>query len=386
MKIGILTQPLHNNYGGLLQAYALQHTLKKMGHDVWIIDRDYPDMPLWRKCAIIIKNTLLRVTSKSKSNYVFPYLITNQQKEKIAENTSVFIKNNIYPKTEKIKSNKVLQKKIKELQFDCYIIGSDQVWRPSYSPCITNYFLDFVNSRKNIRRIAYAASFGVDYWEFTEKQTKKCIKLINKFDAISVREDSGIFLVKNHFKAEAIQTLDPTLLLNKSDYEELILKNKSDAESINTGNLMIYILDSSPNKTEIVNIIAKYNKYQPFSIMPKNMLTIDTKNKIEECIFPSVTNWIRGFINAEFIVTDSFHGCIFSIIFNKPFIVIGNKERGMTRFNSLLKIFNLEDRLIFTPDELTSDKLTTTIDWNKINNIKSAKKEESIQFLLNNIK
>ncbi|MDR2979034.1 MAG: polysaccharide pyruvyl transferase family protein [Bacteroidales bacterium] len=380
MKIGILTQPLHNNYGGLLQAYALQTVLKRMGHEAWIIDRDYPDTPLWRKSAIVIKNTLRRMIFKS--NYVFPFWITGKQKEKIAENTSAFVANNIYPKTEKIKSNKALRKKIKKWQFECYIVGSDQVWRPLYSPCITNYFLDFVKDKKNTGRIAYAASFGVDYWAFTEKQTKKCAELIKEFDAISVREDTGISLSENYLKTKAIQTLDPTLLLNKSDYEELI----PDTESMNTGNLMVYILDSTPDKTEIVNMVAKNNNLQAFSIMPDHTLSMATKNEIKKCIFPSVTKWIRGFIDAEFVITDSFHGCIFSIIFNKPFIAIGNNERGMTRFTSLLKIFNLEDRLIFTSDELTYDKLTSTVDWDKINKIRSEKKDESIQFLLNNIR
>ena len=120
MKIGILTQPLHNNYGGLLQAYALQSTLKKMGHEVWIIDRDYPNTPLWRKSASVVKYILLRYIFKTKLNTAFPFWMTNKQREKISENTSVFTINNIYPKTEKIKSNNALRKKVKELQFECY--------------------------------------------------------------------------------------------------------------------------------------------------------------------------------------------------------------------------------------------------------------------------
>ncbi len=381
MKIGILTQPLHNNYGGLLQAYALQTILKKMGHEVWIIDRDYSDTPLWRKCVSIIKYILLRFIFRTKPNSTFPFWLTKEKRKKISKNTSIFVTNNIYPKTEKLKSNNALRKKIKELQFEYYVVGSDQVWRPAYSPCITNYFLDFVKNKMNIGRIAYAASFGVDYWEFTKEQTKKCIKLIKKFDAISVREDSGIALVENYLQAKAIQTLDPTLLLDKSDYERLIPNN----ETGNTGNLMVYILDSSESKTKIVNFIAKNNNLQPFSVMPNNMLTVDTKSEIEECVFSPIAKWIRGFIDAEFVITDSFHGCIFSILFNKSFIVIGNNERGMTRFTSLLKTFNLEDRLIFTLDELTSGILTPTIDWSKINKIRSEKKKDSIQFLLNNI-
>jgi exopolysaccharide biosynthesis predicted pyruvyltransferase EpsI len=97
-----------------------------------------------------------------------------------------------------------------------------------------------------------------------------------------------------------------------------------------------------------------------------------------------VEEWIRGFMDAEFVVTDSFHGTVFSIIFNKPFISIANESRGTTRFTSLLKMFNLENRLIFSPEELNLDKVKE-IDWGNVNEILEQDKERAIFFLKRNL-
>jgi len=98
-------------------------------------------------------------------------------------------------------------------------------------------------------------------------------------------------------------------------------------------------------------------------------------------IFPPVTQWLRGFMDAKYVVTDSFHGVAFSIIFNKPFIAIGNKERGLARFTSVLKKFNLEERLVLTESELTQEKIDAEIDFGKVNEIKKMKQEYAFEFL-----
>jgi exopolysaccharide biosynthesis predicted pyruvyltransferase EpsI len=120
--------------------------------------------------------------------------------------------------------------------------------------------------------------------------------------------------------------------------------------------------------------------------MAKRVLTEENQKHIDECVFPPVTAWLRGFIDADFIVTDSFHGSIFSILFNKPFLAIGNKKRGMERFNSLMKMFGLEERLIYSPEELTDEIIDAPVDWKRVNSIRSDKKECAINFLSNNLK
>ncbi|WP_010136856.1 polysaccharide pyruvyl transferase family protein [Ochrovirga pacifica] len=115
-----------------------------------------------------------------------------------------------------------------------------------------------------------------------------------------------------------------------------------------------------------------------FSVNVKSKKSSDS---IEDRIFPTVTSWIRGFVDAKFAIVDSFHGCVFAIIFNKPFIAFGNKERGLTRFTSLLKLFKLEDRLILNSDDLTVEVMNATIDWKIVNRILKENKTVSEEYL-----
>jgi hypothetical protein len=373
MKIGILTQPLHNNYGGILQNYALQKTLKDMGHEVWTIDRDFYS-PGYRKYASIIKRLLLKPINRNAPIRVWP---TNKEEEIIRQHIKTFIKNNIQT-TEKITSTKQLIRLHQKYAFDAYIVGSDQVWRPRYSPCLTNYFLDFVESERNVKKIAYAASFGVDDWEFTEEQTRECARLAKQFDAISVREDSAVELCKKYLNVDAVHLLDPTLLLNKEDYLALI-------NSVNTtpsnGDLFVYILDKDEKKTHIVNEVAKQKNLTPFELLPKQFLIETNKNEIEKCIYPPIEQWLRSFSDAKFIITDSFHGTIFSIIFEKSFIVIGNKKRGISRFNSLLDLLNLRQRKIDEVENIDSSILKGKIDDDRIDSLINHLRKKSILFL-----
>lgn len=121
-----------------------------------------------------------------------------------------------------IDSTSSLRKYFKKNRYDAVIVGSDQTWRPKYSPNIYDFYLDFISKDKRIKRIAYASSFGVDDWEYSAEETKKCAKLSKLFDGISVREQSGIDLCKDHLGVDSELALDPTLLLNKDDYVTLI--------------------------------------------------------------------------------------------------------------------------------------------------------------------
>ena len=248
MKIGILTQPLMNNYGGLLQNYALQTVLKEMGHEVYTLDRDVAK-PAHLKCASIIKYSLHRLSGDKRR---IRRWMTAKEKNIISQNTHPFIENYIQ-KTSKVTTTKELRKLHETYKFDVYIVGSDQVWRPQYSPCISNYFLDFIPVNDPAKRIAYAASFGVDDWEFTRKETSLAKSLIKKFDSISVREDSAVNLCKQYFLVDAIKTADPTLLLNREAYEQLITHNDIKQSD---GNLFVYILDKNPQKEYFIQKIA----------------------------------------------------------------------------------------------------------------------------------
>jgi len=374
MKIGILTQPLTTNYGGLLQAFALQMTLKRMGHEVWTIDRQEKRTSLLVRILSIVKRLICRILFHEK--IVVRALPLKNEQNIIVQHTNRFINENIST-TERIDSLRKLYF-LNKYQFDVYVVGSDQVWRPNYSPCLTNYFLDFLDEKDEVKRIAYAASFGEDNWTFSHEQTAYCKLLTDRFNAISVREDSAIELCKENFEVTAEHVLDPTMLLAKEDYIELV---ERDYILENKGNLMTYILDKSSEKGKVVQKVAKELNLVSFTVFPKNTFEEVGNKHVDDCIFPPVTEWIRGFMDAKYIVTDSFHGTVFSIIFNKPFILIGNVERGMSRFTSLLKLFGLEDRLILSLNELTLEKINNPIDFSQVNRIWDQERLHSLDFL-----
>lgn len=364
MRIGILTLPLHTNYGGILQAYALQTVLERMGHQVVIIDEPIRQLKTTNKQIVkrIIKKIIGRPTTIFWEKYFYDsYPLFSQ-------NIQTFM--NKYLKRLVVES----PSELKETDFDAIVVGSDQIWRPKYYEHIENAFLYFAKDWKSLKRIAYAASFGTDEWEYPDEATSKCKECIDKFDAVSVREQSGIKLCKEHLDAEAKLVLDPTMLLTKEDYELIINNTPVQAPE---GDLLKYVLDNSDSITELLNHIAKEKNMKPFSVSGK---AFTEGQKVENCIQPSIESWLHGFRDAKFVVTDSFHACVFSMIFNKPFCVVGNKTRGMARFHSLLRCFNQEFRLVETISDYMQNeesiKMAPNIDFDQL-----TIKKESIEFL-----
>lgn len=381
MKIGILTQPLHANYGGLLQNYALQQTLIRLGHEVETIDWEggsgLRDMLYRMKVRVL--HTLL-------PNRFPPlrYMPNDKERAIIQRNTNHFI-NTYINHTEAMHSYEEFVKQASKEKYDAYVVGSDQCWRPCYNAFISSMFLDFVQD-KQVKRIAYAASFGTDKWEFTPQQTSVCAPLAKKFDMVSVREDSGVKLCEEHLGVNAVHVLDPTMLLTKEDYVQLIEKEKGPKSD---GTLFNYILDPDARKSAFIQKVAKAKGLKAFQVLPKCQTETrtkdDVKNRIEDCVFPGVTTWLRAFMDAEMIIVDSFHGMVFSIIFNKPFWAIGNVSRGMSRFISLLKMFHLEDRLL-DADLLDDVDFSKHIDWTMVNGILEEKRRECKSLLLDILK
>ena len=134
-------------------------------------------------------------------------------------------------------------------------------------------------------------------------------------------------------------------------------------------------------KEKFISEISSLLNLQAYTIMPQK-LNYKTLKSISSCIYPSVTKWLKCFMDAKFIVTDSYHGCVFSIIFNKPFIALGNKGRGLDRFKSLLELFNLENRLVLDGSARQyKSVIFESIDWNSVNMIKKNMSDESMSFL-----
>ena len=371
MRIGILTLPLHTNYGGILQAYALQTVLERMGHEVKVINRNINyELPLWKKPFVYSKRIIKNILGYKTPIFYEQKLI--KELPIIRQNTDRFIQQYIHT----LNVNNYTD--LKEGDFDAIVVGSDQVWRQKYFGKIYDAYLQFAKDW-NIKRIAYAASFGTDEWEYTGRQTSICENLIKKFSAVSVREDSGIDLCKKYLDVDSQHLLDPTMLLEKEDYIRLF---ENSGTPPNSGTLMCYILDETPEKELLINRVAREKGLIPFRV---NSKVENCKSPLEERIQPPVEQWLRGFYDAEFIVTDSFHACVFSIIFNKQFIAILNRERGESRFRSLLKLFYLDNRIIELPQQL--DKLTVDSDLNfsNINSLKKTYINKSISFIINNL-
>lgn len=367
-RVLILSQPLHYNYGGLLQAFALQQIVKSLGFKV--VTNAKILKPKRRITLKKVYNFCLR-KAKGVAKVILGYnRMTPRKFIFISKNTQKFVDK--YIDTEKIE--KLSDDDISK--FDIFIVGSDQVYRKQYSP-VAAYFLEALKDRNDKIKLAYAASFGTDdLSEWTQEEIEICKTLAPKFNAISVREDSGVEIFKEYFDAKAELVLDPTLLLDKEDYLDTIEEEDKPAKS---NVLMCYVLDKTLEKTQIINQVKDKKGLELLEVMPEEVFNKNTKD-IKKCIYPSVSKWLAGFRDASFVVTDSFHGTVFSIIFNKPFICIANKERGLSRFTSLLKIFGLEDRLVFSMDDL-SDSLLDGIDFEKVNAVKKEWREKSMSFL-----
>ena len=369
MKIGILTLPLHTNYGGILQAYALQTVLERMGHEVEVLDKpDQIQRPLWRNAMTFAKRFALRAFGKNVSlNYQKEYNIRERTKRRYTKAfIQKYIRRRIIDRYGNISPN----------DYDAIVVGSDQVWRRRYMPGndVRIAYLEFTKGC-DIKRIAYAASFGVDTWEYNPKDTEIAKKAIQKFDAVSTRENSGVSLCKEYLDYnDAVQVLDPTLLLDRIDYEHII--EESDKTHKINGILMCYVLDYSNEKRQYISECAKVLDMIPFETNSK----YEVKGaSLEEIVQPPVEQWLRSFRDSSYVITDSFHACVFSILFHKQFIVIGNQSRGLARFHSLLSLFGLEDRMV--TENLDVSLCDRPIDWDRVDTKLKKLREYSKSFL-----
>lgn len=350
MKIAILNFPLDNNYGGMLQRYALIHVLQKMGHEpTHLFTKFYFQNPPFIE---ILKRTLYTLV-----HFKIPTNLNPAKKEQLKYENEIKkilpFYNKYIPHTDPIDSP---QKLFSYNDFDAFLVGSDQVWRRSMSSKFPfeSMFFNWIK-KVNTKKIAYGISFGLNHHEIPEAELSNLSKLYKTFYAVSVRENSAIDILSslNWTKPKAELVLDPTLLLDKEEYLKLIANGNTETSK---GNLFCYLLDSSETATKTIQEKALENDLHPFYWGGGSNKTC------------SIEQWLRSFVDAEYIITDSFHGCIFSIIFNKPFTLVINKRRGMARFESL---FNL----------LKISEAQQHFDWEFINLRLNELKQKSICFL-----
>lgn len=378
IKTVILTHPCLSNYGGCLQSYSLQYVIKSsLGKDNCYVFTYTPKdiRPIIYNWNIRINSAIisfLRVMGIKLTQFPVSMLSMLNIGRKFAScmpTVRLSIKDN-----ETFKKSSDYLKRI--------IVGSDQVWRVSAcrSMAYTSmFFLSGVNEEIRRHSFSYAASFGTDEWEGTLEETEECGRLLREFKAVSVREHSGIKICKEVFGVDAVQMPDPTLLLHTVDYGKIIDSEKTWQPK--SRYVAAYVLDETAGKAELLQEGASALNLQLQHLMPH----ANAKKRRDR--FPiSVPQWLRLIRDCEYFITDSFHGCVFAIIYNKPFVCLGNEGRGNARFDTLLGTFGLEDRLITdaTPEKLLQ-VLNAPIDWERVNAIHDSERERGINFLKENL-
>ncbi|MCD8385609.1 MAG: polysaccharide pyruvyl transferase family protein [Bacteroidales bacterium] len=375
MKIAILTLPFHANYGGILQAYALQKVLRDKGHDVVMAQGEVYSTRYSKKrwplfwAMRIAPQLMTKIVPRLKGEYVRnprDFIVARRNLREF-----VYSNMNIGPLLNEHNINGL----------DVAIVGSDQVWRPQYGN-IDYFTLGFMKNWKG-RKIAYAASFGTDDVNFTANEKQSFQSNVRTFNCVSVREHSGISICTNLCGIETYQVLDPTLLLSRKEYESLITKNYQHK------GLYYYVLDATKELMEKIYCLAKDLQLPNYTVSPKAGIDGNWNRREitrEMLYIPEVEEWIDGFISAQYVVTDSFHGTVFSILFHRPFLTIVNKGRGEERVKALLNQIGLSDRLINNPEEISKARIVNPINWVQVDNRIDNLKEKSLTFLFNGLK
>lgn len=353
MIIGIVTQPLCANYGGILQNYALQQVLKRLGHTP--VTLDYLPSLSFGRYLLYAGKTALCTFSPKKRHPLKPYSHFIIRPPAIKP----FIDQNItLTKTFADYSRRILKK----YHIDALLVGSDQIWRYSYnSHYLEDMYLAFAKDYP-CPKIAYGSSFGVEDWDYPDHRTAEVQELVKQFKSISVRENSGVSLCKRYLGVHAATVLDPTMLLTDIDYVKFCTAPPSGEQPY----LAAYVLDMNDEKASYIKAVAEYNH------LAVREMTISREEV-------SVEQWLTTIRNAAFVITDSYHGCLFSILFKKQFQAIINKERGADRFITVLDALGLRDRLLY--DTKVEPAIIGPIDYKDIAIKLDILRNSSIQYL-----
>ena len=362
MKIAIITLNQNDNYGNRLQNYALQ---KYLFDEIKVNKID----TIWYDPKYTCISRVDAFTWKTWIKYFINWkALRSYLKKYYIEDTIRMY--NISKFTNKIKTRFDFQIKDKiNEEYDYFIEGSDQVWNPNFWSKKDDHanirFLKFVSKEK---RIAYAASISVPEIPKDKEQFFK--DSLNEMKAISMRENAGADLIKNLTGKDVPVVVDPTILLTKEEWQKLELKPEwyNDEKYIIT-----YFLG---NPSPIIENVAKKNNWKIYNLMDKHNFDLYT-SRVEEFIY---------LINhAKLMVTDSFHGTVFSILMNTPFLVVNRQQKGMadmtSRIDTLLELFEYQDRYIVNGKCDLSDEEILDMDFSNVKIIQERERKRSKDFL-----
>ena len=247
-----------------------------------------------------------------------------------------------------------------------YIVGSDQIWRyGKNNPFLLNF------CPNSLKKIAFSASYGVNKEEFLQENSQNTIEQmknsLKSFDFISVREKSGVEICRDLFDVKAEWIIDPVFILDKKNWDELI--NDASGKILNQVQndvIVSYVLDTN----------KEYKKAYKYLSKQYNAEVVELANSNE-----SVENWLKAIRDCKFLITDSFHGMCFAIIFNKPFICLANKKRGATRFESILEMLNIDYQCIDSVNEIYKKDCIFKVDYNIVNKRIEEERQKGLDFL-----
>ena len=343
-KAGIITFHNAENYGAALQTYGLIKTLQNLGCDAQVID--------YRNRGVFLRNMI--------KSLFYLFTLQNPFKNHRAYKTFQTQYQNLTPQTYRSVGEFVQDAD----QFDVLFFGSDQIWNPDLSNGFDPfYFGEFPTKAK---KVAYAASFGRD--QITDEERVTLNQLLENFDAISIREESMLPAIDH--PAECV--VDPCMLLSAEEWSHVASKEVSESNFI-----LVYQLHPQKEILQTALTLAKQHQKKVLLISPYPVLT--NRKAIHKLGRITPNEFLAYYQQADHVVSDSFHGTVFSIIFSKQFhTVLPSVKTG--RLTSLLRKLNLTDRIV-TPDHITPEP----IEYSKINPLVAAEIETSLDFIRRNL-
>ncbi|MEL4240186.1 polysaccharide pyruvyl transferase family protein [Shewanella xiamenensis] len=375
-KIGLLNfHYSDHNYGAVLQAAALADVVTKLGYNAEHIDFipekiEPKKTPRQRLVAVLaalgIKSLIKRL--QGKKVYIKPQVMGSEVFEQFR---TIWIVRSPQTYTSATELNAI------GTSYAVVVVGSDQVWRPAMfvnkQQDVAAYFLSFLPD--SVKRISYAASFGVDKWEETQNiaLTKRVRDAIKKFNAVSVRENTGVGICCDNFGVTAQHVLDPTLLNGVEFFQHLITQ----AQVVPQNNHVVYY------KLDVDSAFISAIKHIG-DILQTPIEDIYYRKSENGYRYIPVADWLAKIRDSKFVVTDSFHCVCLAILFNKEFICFVNKGRGLARLQSLLVSLGIEGRLCDEQQLLSSFfAKCKPIDYHNVNTKLAELRIDSLTFLKN---
>lgn len=337
------------NYGSIMTYYALYRAIKELGYSVTMIDRPgfKPDAPIFHSHG--------RRFAKEHYEAITPVFGFREMREL-----------NAYA--------------------DTFVMGSDQVWNYGISrPYQGGMFFHFVDDDK--RRLSYGASFGHPGFFAPEEEIAVTRGYLEKFDGISVREEDAVEVINNTFGLKAVRVLDPVFIIDKKIYRQLAEESAAKVAPLQKGGyLAVYILDGNEEKRRAARYLADKLKL-PMVVMLDGTMPNFEENREKVGLSPvaenlQVEDWLYYIQNCAYLFTDSCHGASFAIIYEKPFLCVQNEERGLSRFESLGKVFGLRDRFVTNPLAVeTREDLLESPDYGQVGRILEEERARSLAWL-----